>query len=199
MARRVLHDQFFKKAKDEGYASRAAYKLMQLDEKFSLLRPGDRVLDLGCAPGSWLQVAGERVGPSGAVLGLDLHRVRLGLPAHVRTIEGDVEAIDAPALVEQAGGLFDVVMSDMGPKTTGHNDHFLSVRLCDAALGLALRCLKPTGHLAMKVLEGSEYRRLLDDVGELFATCKGYKPAASRSVSREMYIVGKGFVGIAPG
>ncbi|MEM9082188.1 MAG: RlmE family RNA methyltransferase [Planctomycetota bacterium] len=196
MPRRVLHDEFFKKAKAEGYASRAAYKLLQIQDKFSIIKAGDRVLDLGCAPGSWLQAAAQITGPEGAVVGIDLQRVRLAMPSHVQHLEADIETVDASDLMELAGGLFDVIVSDMGPKTTGHNDHFLSVRLCDAALGLTMKALKPTGHLAMKVLEGSEYRRLLDDVASVFARSRGFKPKASRSVSREMYIVGEGFTGI---
>lgn len=134
MARRVLHDQYFKQAKAEGYLARSAYKLTELDERFKLIRKGSRVLDLGCAPGSWLQVAAERVGESGVVVGIDLKRVDAKLAPQVATLVGDIEQTAPEALTALAGGLFDLVLSDMAPNTSGHGDDLVSARLCRRVL-----------------------------------------------------------------
>lgn len=198
MARRILHDQYFKQAKAEGYLARSAYKLRQIQENKRLLRRGDRVLDLGCAPGAWLQVASEIVGRTGSVVGIDLQAVDHDLGPGITTLVGDVYQAD-PALLRAAGGnggaerLFDVVLSDMAPNTTGHGDDLVSARLCDRVLEMLPDLLKPTGNFAMKVLEGAEYPRLRREVQRLFGIGKGYKPAASREVSREMYLIGLGY------
>ena len=199
MARRELHDEYFRKAKAEGYLARSAYKLKEIQQKRRVMRSGGRALDLGCAPGAWLQVAAETVGPRGVVIGVDLKRVEATQPAPVRAIQGDVHEIDPADLVEMAGGRFDTVLSDMAPSTSGAGDHFLSVRLCERVLELAPALLKPGGALVMKVLEGEQYPDLLRRMGAIFEQCKGLKPAASRSVSSEMYIVGTGFRGAPTG
>ena len=198
MARRKLHDQYFRKAKSEGFAARSAYKLQQIQEAKRIIRAKNAVLDLGCAPGSWLQVAADLVGPEGAVVGIDLTPVRIPLPDHVRTIVGDITDTDPAsltALIGEGRELFDAVISDMAPRTSGHGDAERSVTLCHSVLDLVPRLLKPTGHLAMKVLEGSGYPELLRRTGNMFAEARGYKPKASRDVSREMYVIGKGFLG----
>ncbi|MCW5766394.1 MAG: RlmE family RNA methyltransferase [Phycisphaeraceae bacterium] len=189
--RRELHDAYFRKAKAEGYLARSAYKLKQLDEKRRLLRAGDRVLDLGCAPGSWLQVAGQAVGPRGRVVGIDLQPVQPGLGPNVTTLVADVFAADAESLCAMAGGRFNVVLSDMAPNTTGAGDHFRSVALCRRVLELLPSLLAPGGHLAMKVFEGEQYPALLKETALSFDECKGFKPDATRDVSPEMYIVAK--------
>lgn len=193
MPRRILHDQYFKQAKAEGYLARSAYKLKQIQESKRLLRRADRVLDLGCAPGAWMQVALELVGPKGVVVGLDLQEVRHSFGDNAFTIVGDVMAADPQVLRGTSGNLFDVVLSDMAPNTTGHNDDLVSARLCTRVLDLIPDLLKPGGNFAMKILEGGEYPGLLRRAGGMFDTCKGYKPAASREVSREMYIIGLSF------
>lgn len=201
-ARRQLHDQYFRQAKAEGYLARSAYKLKEIDEKKRVLRPHDRVLDLGCAPGAWLQVVLELVGPRGVVAGVDLKPVEAPFPPNVRTLVADVYGVGAPELLALAGPdlngrpRFDVVLSDMAPNTAGgaggSADHFLSVRLCDRVLDLAPMVLRPGGNLVMKVFEGEAYRDLLDRTKSMFAEVKGFKPKASRDVSREMYIVATG-------
>lgn len=198
MARRVLHDEYFKKAKAEGYLARSAYKLKQIQQAKQLMKPGDRVLDLGCAPGAWLQVATEVVGRGGRVVGLDLQACRAGFGPNVSTLVGDVNETAPASLTDAAGGAFDVIVSDMAPPTSGHGDAERSAALCRRVLELALGVLKPTGALAMKVLEGGDYPDLLSETRELFAEVRGYKPAASRSASREMYIVAKHFLGPRP-
>lgn len=213
---RKLHDKFFLQAKAEGYAARSAYKLKEIVQRKQILRKGDRVLDLGCAPGSWVQVAAEIVGPKGRVIGIDLKPVDIKVPANARTAVGDafkVTAADMHAMLEtgelpptsitaapaapSSSPPLDAVISDMAPNTEGgaggSGDHFRSVDLCRRVLELAQSLLKPGGNLVMKVFEGESYPDLLRDTARLFQECKGFKPEASRDVSREMFIVAKGF------
>ncbi|MCA9311988.1 MAG: RlmE family RNA methyltransferase [Phycisphaerales bacterium] len=189
MGKRVLHDEYFRRAKQEGYVARSAYKLIQIQEARDIIRKGDRVLDLGCAPGAWLQVASPLVGPRGRVIGLDLKPVKHRMPDNVRHFVGDVYEYPAAQLVEEAGRMFGTVLSDMAPNTTGFNEHELSVRLCDQILEMLPGLLRKNGHLVMKVFEGGEYPGLLRRTQRLFGKVKGYKPKASRDVSREMYVV----------
>ena len=199
MARRQLHDKYFRQAKEEGYVARSAYKLADIDRKWRLLRRGDRVLDLGCSPGSWLQVASQRVGPDGLVVGIDLKAISPEVrAANVRAKQGDAFETDPASLVQEAGGVFDVVLSDMAPNTSGAGDDSASVWLCRRVLEVARGALREQGALVMKVLEGGEYPDLLRETAGLFAQAKGYKPPASRAVSREMFIVATGFKAEAP-
>ncbi|MEL6498566.1 MAG: RlmE family RNA methyltransferase [Planctomycetota bacterium] len=193
MAKRVLHDEYFKKAKADGYAARSAYKLLEIQKRHRLLRAGDRVLDLGCAPGSWMQVTAEIIGDNGRLVGIDLKPVRLSLPGNVTTIVGDIEQTPADDLFDIAGGAFDVVLSDMAPNTSGHGDDLVSARLCREVLSVAMRTLREGGKLAMKILEGSEYPGVLRETKDVFRAAKGLKPRATRDASREMFIIGEGF------
>ncbi len=195
MAKRVLHDKYFKLAKAEGYLARSAYKLKELDQRFKLIRKRSRILDIGCAPGSWLQVAAERVGEEGRVVGIDLKRVDHRMPKVVFTLVGDLEKTLPEALTEPAGGLFDLVLSDMAPNTSGHGDDLVSSRLCRSVLALLPGLLAPGRGLAMKILEGQEYSGVLRETKQLFRDARGFKPKACRDASREMYIVGKGYKG----
>lgn len=215
--RRELHDRFFRLAKAEGYAARSAYKLTEINSRTRIMRRGDCVLDLGCAPGSWLQVAAELVGDSGRVVGLDLQPVTIPLPQTVTTFVGDIFAFDALALREPIREtqeapsnalepeaaeppLYDAVISDMAPSTTGApvGDHFRSVALGRRVMELLPGLLAPGGCLTMKVFEGEEYPTLLREVQRLFAEAKGLKPRATREVSREMYIIARGYHGVGP-
>lgn len=193
MGKRVLHDEFFKKAKDEGYLARSAYKLIELDDKRKLLSKGDRVLDLGCFPGSWLQVVERRIGPKGTAVGVDLQRVEHRFGPTVQTIQSDFLAQDPSHLVELAGGPFDTVLSDMAPATRGAGDAERSITMCHDVLGVAMKVLRPGGRLAMKILEGSGYPELLQTTRELFEDVRALKPKATRSVSREIFVTAKGF------
>ncbi len=212
--KRILHDKFFKQAKAEGYAARSAYKLKQIQEKRRLLRAGDWVLDLGCAPGSWLQVAGEIVagaggkGRAGRVVGIDLQEVEVELPPSAKAFVRDafeVEPIELLRLVngEGEGGTpaaelrrFDAMISDMAPSTEGDaGDHFRSAELCRRVLSLTPLLLKAGGNLVMKIFEGAEYPAVLKETAALFKESKGIKPEATRSVSKEMFIVAKGYTG----
>ncbi|MDX2115282.1 MAG: RlmE family RNA methyltransferase [Planctomycetota bacterium] len=193
MARRILHDAYFKKAKAEGYLARSAYKLQQIQESKRIIRAGDRVLDLGCAPGAWLQVAAEIAGPDGVVVGIDLKPVEAPMPENVFHLVGDVYTADPAQLRGQSGRPFDVVLSDMAPSTTGHGDDLVSARLCDRVIEMLPTLLRPGGNLAMKILEGGDTPRILKQLQRLFGTARAFKPDASRDVSRETYLIGTGY------
>ena len=195
---RDVQDHYFRQAKREGYRARAAYKLTEIDDRRKILRKGDRVLDCGAAPGAWLQVAARRVGPKGVVVGIDLTPIKGNFrETNIHTIEGDLTTIDANDLLNPTGSdkPFDVVLSDMAPKTTGDRaiDHHQSVRLCHAVLDRCGELLRPGGRLVMKVFEGEAYRDLLDRTGQLFEHVKGFSPKASRHESTEIYIIATGF------
>ena len=199
---RALHDHYFRQAKRDGYRSRAAYTLLEIDERRGVLRAGARVLDCGCAPGSWLQVAAKKVGARGIVVGVDRNRT-LPLPetGFVHVLEADLREVPAAELlvplIEKDGpdARFDVVLSDMAPDTTGERsiDHHQSVRLCQAVLGRCRDVLAPGGNLVMKVFEGEAYPDLLTETAVAFDTVKGFRPKASRAISREMYVIARGF------
>lgn len=203
---REVQDHYFRLAKDEGYLSRAAYKLIEIDQRKRLMRKGDRVLDCGCAPGSWLQVASKRVGEGrggGVVVGIDLHPIGRKIAANVVTIEGDFTTTPPATILASAGDparLFDVVLSDMAPKTSGdpEGDHFRSLRLCESVLAQCPALLRVGGNLVMKVFEGSGYMNLVRKCSRLFDDAKGFKPKASRSESTEMYLVAHGWRGNDP-
>lgn len=192
MARRILHDRYFKQAKREGYLARSAYKLIELDDARRILARGQRVIDLGCAPGSWLQVASERVGPEGLVVGIDLLPVSGVFPPNVRTIIADFTGVSMPDLLP-GGSPADVVLSDMAPNTSGHGDHFRSIRLCETILDALPALLRPGGSLVMKVFEGEAFPPLLTRVRSVFADVKVIKPRATRDPSRETYITARRF------
>lgn len=200
---RKLHDKYFKQAKAEGYLARSAYKLMEINDRRRLIKPGDAVVDLGCAPGSWVQVASELVGPRGLVVGIDLLEcsptLHESVGENVRCVIADVFQVTPADLKKLAdfpadvGAGFDVVLSDMAPNTTGHGDDLLSARLCRRVLELLPRILRPGGNLVMKIFEGAEYPHVVNEAKEFFKDARGFKPKACRDVSRETYIVGEFF------
>ncbi|MBB4657593.1 RlmE family RNA methyltransferase [Parvularcula dongshanensis] len=193
---RQLNDPYVVRAKAEGYRSRAAYKLIELDDKFGFLKPGGRVVDLGAAPGGWCQVAVKRTEGRGRVVGIDY----LGMPP----VDGaDVLELDflddtAPGrLKDLLGGEADVVMSDMAAPTTGHRatDHLRIIALAEEALSFAEEVLSPGGTYLAKVFQGGSEKSLLDRLKADFRTVAHAKPAASRADSAEMYVVATGFKG----
>ena len=193
-----VNDHFFKRARREGYRSRAAYKLIEIDDRRRLIGKGDLVIDCGAAPGSWLQVAAARVGSRGRVLGIDLKVIAPhGLPDNVTLIEGDTRTTD---VLEILGSKADVVISDMAPDTTGtpSADQFRSARLCDDLLDRVPLWLRKGGNCVMKVFEGEAYPDLLRRCGRMFDRAKGFKPSASRSESVEIFIICTGFKGSDP-
>ena len=196
---RQLNDPYVVKARREGYRSRAAYKLIEIDEKFRLLKPGQRVIDLGAAPGGWSQVAAAKVGAAagrGRVVGIDLLEME-PIPG-VEFIQLDFMADEAPArLKELLGGPADVVMSDMAANATGHKrtDHLKIVAIAEAAAEFAREVLGPGGAFLAKVLQGGTEGALLTDLKRDFAKVQHLKPAASRPDSAELYVLAAGFRG----
>lgn len=193
---RELHDRYFRLAKAEGYLARSAYKLKQIQQRYRVLRRGDWVLDLGCAPGSWMQVAGEIVGDSGLVVGIDLLPAKLAPTDRIAVLQGDafgVPPADLLSLLPEPQARFNAVISDMAPNTVGIGDDLRSASLCRRVLGLLPSVLAEGGRLTMKIFEGAEYPNVLNEARSMFTYCKGYRPDATREISREMFIVAEGF------
>ena len=192
---RQLNDPYVKQAKAEGYRSRAAYKLIELDEKFGLLKGADRIVDLGIAPGGWSQVA-RKVRPKANVVGIDLLETE---PIEGVTIfQMDFMDDDAPRALEEAlGGKADLVMSDMAANTVGHKqtDHLRTMGLVEAGAWFAIENLEKGGTFLAKVLAGGTDRDLLDLLKKHFRTVKHAKPPASRKGSSEWYVIAQGFKG----
>jgi len=190
-------DHYFQRARREGYRARAAYKLKQINKRYHLIRRGDVVVDLGCAPGSWLQVSAEVVGAEGRVIGID--RVPVDPIPGVTILRGDVFEPRAVALMEDAlgGESPRVILSDMSPRTSGNRlrDHLQSIALAEVAFGFACRHLCSGGNAVFKVFEGEDLPGFLRSVRAAFGFCKPHIPQASRKQSSEIYIVGRGFRG----
>lgn len=196
---RQLNDPYVKQAKAEGYRSRAAYKLIELDERFGFLKGAERVIDLGVAPGGWTQVVRKRL-PRAAVVGIDL------LPADpidgAILLQMDFLADEAPDQLREAlGGPADLVLSDMAANTVGHpqTDHLRTMALVEAGLEFAGEVLKPGGAFVAKVLAGGADNNLVAELKRRFTTVKHAKPPASRKGSSEWYVVAQGFKGPVPG
>ncbi|MGO4524778.1 RlmE family RNA methyltransferase [Microvirga sp. 2MCAF35] len=193
---RQLNDPYVARAKREGYRSRAAFKLIEIDDKYKILKPGQRIVDLGAAPGGWSQIAAKKVGPNGKVVGIDL--LPIDPMAGVEFIQLDFLDESAPAkLIEMLGGPADVVMSDMAANTTGHKktDHLRIIGLAEAAIYFAREILAPGGAFVAKVFQGGTENQLLADLKRDFAVVRHVKPAASRADSAELYVLATGFRG----
>jgi 23S rRNA (uridine2552-2'-O)-methyltransferase len=204
-------DHYYNKSKQEGYRARSAYKLAQLDDEGDLVSAGDVVVDLGAAPGGWLQVAAERVGEDGVVVGVDRQAIDplSDVDAAVETVRGDMteeatrervraavgEATGATPEDDGGGGV-DVVVSDLAPNMTGEYsvDQARSVHLARQALATAESLLSPGGHFVTKVFEGRDVDALVEDVGDAFDSVRRMVPDASRDSSSELYVVGKGYL-----
>lgn len=182
------HDVYYQRAKKEQFAARSVYKLQEIDQRFGLFRPGQRVLDLGCRPGSWLQYAAQRT--RGTLVGLDRQPLQVAIPG-ARLLVGDVFELDAATLRGELLG-FDVVLSDMAPDTTGvrHLDQARSEALFERALELAEALLVPGGHFVGKLFQGPEWNRLLGRLRARFGEARTVKPESSRKDSIEQYVVG---------
>jgi len=188
------HDFYVRKSVEQGYRSRAAYKLMEIDDKDHLLQPGGLVVDLGCAPGGWCQVAAERMQGRGRIVGLDLLEMT-GLN-HVDFIQGDFTADAALAELEAllAGQRLDLVMSDMAPNITGVavSDQARAYHLAELALEFAEKWLKPGGAFLVKVFQGGGFEDYVRRMRGVFQGVVVRKPDASRDRSREVYLLGRG-------
>jgi len=195
--RSTRRDRFHQKAKREGFLARAVYKLEEIDTRYAIFDGGRRVLDLGCAPGSWLQYARQRLGDTAQLVGLD--RASLDRPPPgARLLVGDVFTIDVAELLGELPA-FDVVLSDMAPDTTGvrHVDQARSEALFERALDIATQVLAPGGNFVGKLFQGPDFKKLTETVRARFAAQKTAKPASSRQISIEQYVIGKGFRGQA--
>jgi 23S rRNA (uridine2552-2'-O)-methyltransferase len=184
-------DHYTRKAKKEQFPARSVYKLQEIQQKFKLLRPGQRVLDLGCAPGSWLLYAAKLVGDKGQVVGVDLKQVSGKLPANAVVHTGDVFDENA-GFWGQMEGTFDLVVSDMAPSTTGNAsvDAARSFYLCEAALAVARKRLAPGGGFVCKIFQGEEFEQMVGAVKGVFKQYKIFKPQSCRKASKEIYIIG---------
>ncbi len=192
--KRQLNDPYVRAAKVAGYRSRAAFKLIELDERFALFKSARRVLDLGAAPGGWSQVAIERLGSRGTVVAADISAMDPLNGATVLQLDAlDLESL--PILRDALGGAADIVLSDMAAPSTGHSgtDHIRVMALCEAALNIAEEMLAPNRAFVAKVLKGGTERKLLDRLKHSFAKVRHAKPPASRDDSAEVYVVAQGF------
>jgi 23S rRNA (uridine2552-2'-O)-methyltransferase len=196
---RQLNDPYVAEARRLGYRSRAAFKLIELDNRFRLLLPARRVVDFGCAPGGWTQVAVSRVSAGsgrGKVLGIDI--AETAAIAGATILRADIFDPELRAAVRvELGDLADAVLSDMAPSTTGHaaTDHLRIVALAEAAFAVAVDILKPGGSFVVKVFQGGAQGALLAELKRSFAEIRHAKPPASRAESAETYVVAKGFRG----
>jgi 23S rRNA (uridine2552-2'-O)-methyltransferase len=191
-------DRFYKKAKQEGYRSRAAYKLLELQQRFRMMKPGDLVVDLGAAPGGWLQVAAEIVGPTGKVIGVDLQPIGNFNQPNILLIQGDISSAATQAKIEDLlGGPANCVLSDMAPKLSGIRDADAArcLDLNRAALAVAAKLLRPAGSLLVKSFDSAELRGFSEDLKKYFSAVQCTRPEATRRGSSELYFCAKNFRG----
>lgn len=199
---RHLNDPYVQRSKADGFRSRAAYKLIEIDDKHHLLKPGQKVIDLGAAPGGWCQVAAVRTKSSEAtphVVGIDY--LEMDAVPGAAILQMDFLDEQAPSrLVEALGGEPDIVMSDMAAPTTGHRrtDHIRTMHLCEVAADFAVSVLKPGGHFLTKTFQGGTEGDLLAMLKRSFRSVHHVKPPASRDESVELYLLAKDFKGRAP-
>lgn len=187
------HDAFFRKARSEGFVARSIYKLEEIDRRHHLLRPGMRILDLGCRPGSWLQYACKVAGPHGTVVGVDRYPLPKPVPG-ARVLVGDIYVLTDQELLNGLAA-YDVVMSDMAPDTTGirGTDQARSAALVEEALGRAERLLAPLGAFVAKVFQSPDVAKIRTRMSQHFSDVRLFKPESSRGESTELFLVGKGF------
>jgi 23S rRNA (uridine2552-2'-O)-methyltransferase len=184
-------DYYSRQAKKDQFPARSVYKLAEIQKKHRLIQKGDRVLDLGCAPGAWLLYTAKLTGPKGWVFGVDLKPVSIQLPSHTKIITADVFTLEVGSLEKG----FNVVLSDMAPATTGHKvvDAARSYNLCETALNIAQSILLPGGSFVCKIFQGPDFNLFLDAVRAGFKRLKVFKPQSSRKTSKEIYVIGLDF------
>ena len=189
---RQLNDPFVVAAKTQGYRARAAFKLTEIDDRFHLIRPGSRIIDLGCAPGGWLQVAERR--RAGSVVGVDLLPVDPVPGTHILQMDF-TDPTCGPRLLELLGGPPDIVLSDMAPNTVGHRttDHLRIAGLIEMAIDFAIASLRPGGSFVAKAFQGAETDQILARLRLHFTKVRFIKPKASRQESSETFLVATGF------
>jgi len=195
--RKRKKDQFHRLAKARGYRSRASFKLLQINKKYRFIRAGQHVLDLGSAPGGWMQTARQAVGTRGFVLGVDKQTIAPFPSSNVVTIIGDIahpEIVDE--IKSKAGGKFDVVLSDLAPNVSGvwEVDNARQIELARCALRVGCQLLMPSGSMLVKVFQGTETKSFQTEMRNLFREFRIIKPPASRPESAELYFLGLGFL-----
>jgi len=190
------NDYFFRKAKKQGYPARSIFKLKQINEKYKILKSGDRVLDLGCAPGSWLLYSFEIIGDKGFVVGIDEKDLNIELKHNMKFIKESIKELDVKRLKAEMGK-FDVIISDLAPSTTGISgvDTGRSLELSSIAFEIAKQLLKKKGNFVVKIFESHESNILFNEIKDHFNSAKRLKPYAIKKTSREIYIVAKSFNG----
>jgi 23S rRNA (uridine2552-2'-O)-methyltransferase len=188
--RNTWQDHYTRQAKKAKYPARSVYKLEEIQQKHHLIKKGDKILDLGCSPGSWLLYAAKITGEKGRVVGVDLKPVNIQSPSNVEIITGDVFELDTGIL----GNDFNIVMSDMAPATTGHKavDAARSAGLCEAALAIAQSVLLPGGSFVCKIFQGPDFNQFVNSVRSSFEKQKLFKPKSSRKASKEIFAIGLG-------
>ena len=189
-------DQYRKLAKEQGYRSRSAYKLLEINNKYNLIKPNDTILDIGCAPGGWLQVAKKIAGPDGTIVGIDISPIKSIMG--VSTMQVDIEDKDAIDKIRKNYPFsFDVVLSDLSPKVSGiwHFDHERQISLTLVALQITSKLLKRGGNAIFKIFDGSYSGDARREAAKIFLKVSSSKPKASRQKSSEFYIVCSSFTG----
>lgn len=186
-------DRFFKKAKEQNFAARSIFKLEEIDQKLKLFRMNQKILDLGASPGSWSQYAAKKIGPQGRILGVDLKPVTVKLPQAV-FVEADLRSLDLREIFSKHGfsDVFDLVLSDMAPNTTGIRltDQARSFELCELALQVAEQFLKPRGHFVCKLFHSDDFQTMKKLMLERFERFEAIKPESTRRMSKEIFLVG---------
>jgi 23S rRNA (uridine2552-2'-O)-methyltransferase len=194
-------DQYYRMAKEQGYRSRAAYKLLEVLDKYHFIRKGDKVLDLGAAPGGWSQVASEVAGDSGLVVAADLKPIEPFERGNIKTLNLDISSREASNILrETSRDGFNVIISDASPNIIGdwNLDHYRQISLASNVLDLAGEILKPGGNLLVKLFDGPEVKPFKERAEEMFRYVKLLKPKASRVRSSEIYLLGIGFKASKP-
>ncbi len=186
-------DHLTRKARAQGYPARSIYKLEEIQNKFKVIKKNNTVLDLGCAPGSWMLYASKQVGEGGKVFGIDLKAIDIKLPKNSVSIKDNILNMDNTGFLSDAKGL-DVLLSDMAPATTGRKDvdALRSFDLCQMALDVTEEYLKVNGHFICKIFQGNDFNAFQKNVKSKFKECKIFKPESCRKQSKEIYIIAKG-------
>jgi 23S rRNA (uridine2552-2'-O)-methyltransferase len=189
-------DKFYKKAKEVGYRSRAAYKLLEIDKNFRVLRPGITVVDLGCAPGAWMQIICKEIGQHGKVIGVDLEQIVPFSEKNASFICGDIrDERTTQLLLAGLGWKVDLIVSDMSPHLSGikFQDHYNSYELAEQAFKCCRTLLKEGGSFVVKIFPGEELELFKQNLKSSFSQIKSFTPEATRKTSTEVYLIAKGF------
>lgn len=192
-----IQDHYFKKAKEQNFVARSIFKLEEIDQKFKIISPNQKILDLGASPGSWSQYCSKKIGPKGRLLGVDLTEIDLKLAktmSNAKFIQADLRDINLEEIFNEYGfnEPFDVVLSDMAPKTTGIRitDQARSYELCDIALNVARKFLRKDGHFVCKLFHSDDFSKLREEIKKDFQKFEAVKPDSTRKISKEIFLVG---------